>query len=184
MSQSVRRLVFVSVLAAMSYALMFTLQIPLIPVAPFLKYDPSDVPTLIGAFLFGPTAGVTIALLKATLFLLTKGTSGPVGSIQNFISTAAFAFVAGAVYKRFPSKVGALCGMIAGGLTMALVMIPVNYYWALSAYGIPQAAHLDLVRTAITPFNIARGALSTVISFPAFLILYEPLRKLVAVRAR
>lgn len=180
MNQSVRRLVFISMLAAMSYGLMFTLQIPLIPIAPYLKYDPSDVPTLIGAFILGPVAGVTIALVKATLFLITKGTSGPVGSIQNFISTAAFAFVAGIIYKRFPNKVGAVSGMIAGGLAMTLVMIPVNYYWALGAYGIPQAAHLELVRTAITPFNLARGTLSTLITFPVLLALHKPLRQLVA----
>jgi hypothetical protein len=54
MNQSVRRLVFISLLIAMSYALMFALQIPLVPVAPYLKYDPSDVPTLVGSFHLRP----------------------------------------------------------------------------------------------------------------------------------
>jgi riboflavin transporter FmnP len=59
------------------------------------------------------------------------------------------------------------------------VMIPVNYYWALGAYGIPQAAHLELVRTAITPFNLARSAMSTLLTFPVFLALKKPLGKIV-----
>lgn len=179
MNQSVRRLVFISLLIAMSYALMFALQIPLVPVAPYLKYDPSDVPTLVGSFIFGPVAGVIIAFVKATLFLMTKGTSGPVGSIQNFIASGTFALVAGLVYRRFGSKWGMLAGLVAGGLAMTAVMIPVNYYWALGAYGIPKAAHLELVRTAITPFNIARGAMSTALTFPVFLALKKPLQKIV-----
>lgn len=179
MSQPVRRLVFISMLIAMSYALMFALQIPLVPVAPYLKYDPSDVPTLVGSFIFGPVAGVTIAFVKATLFLLTKGTSGPVGSIQNFIASGTFALVAGIIYRRFPHKWGVLTGMLAGGLAMTAIMIPVNFYWALGAYGIPKAAHLELVRTAITPFNLARGALSTLLTFPVFLALQKPLGRIV-----
>ena len=179
MSQSVRRMVFISLLIAMSYALMFALQIPLVPVAPYLKYDPSDVPTLVGSFIFGPLAGVTIAFVKAALFLMTKGTGGPVGSLQNFVASGTFALVAGLVYRRFKGKWGILAGLIAGGLAMTAVMIPVNYYWALGAYGIPRAAHLELVRIAITPFNLARGALSTALTFPVFLALQKPLGKIV-----
>ncbi|HSL93060.1 MAG TPA: ECF transporter S component [Bacillota bacterium] len=179
MSQSVRRLVFISLLIAMSYALMFALQIPLVPVAPYLKYDPSDVPTLVGSFVFGPVAGVTIAFVKAALFLITKGDSGPVGAMQNFVASGTFALVAGLIYRRFSTKWGVLAGLMAGGLAMTSVMIPVNYYWALGAYGIPQAAHLELVRTAITPFNLARSAMSTVLTFPVFLALKKPLGKIV-----
>lgn len=179
MSQSIRRLVFLSLLIAMSYALMFALQIPLIPAAPYLKYDPSDVPTLLGGFLFGPVAGVVIAFVKALLFLITKGTSGPVGSIQNFAASGSFVLVAALIYRRWPQKWGVVLALLAGGLAMTIVMIPLNYYWALGAYGIPQAAHAGLIRTAITPFNLARGILSTLLTFPAFLALKIPLTRII-----
>lgn len=173
----IRRLVMMSLLAGMSYALMFTLQIPLIPAAPYLKFDPSDLPNLVGAFLLGPWAGIQIALVKAALFLFTKGTSGPVGSIMNFLSSAVFVGVAGFIYKRRPGAFSAVVGMVLGGIAMTLAMIPVNYYWALSAYGIPKELQLDLIKTALAPFNLARGALSTAITVPLFLTLSRALKK-------
>lgn len=174
---STRKLVLTALLSAMSYALMFTLQIPLIPAAPYLRFDPSDVPTLTGAFLLGPWAGVQIALVKVALFFITKGDGGPIGATMNLVSTAVLALVAGYVYKRRPGPAAALAGMIAGGLAMTLVMIPVNYYWALGAYGVPQELHADLIRTALIPFNLARGALSTAITLPLFMALSRALNR-------
>lgn len=178
MNTNLRRLVIMAMLAGMSYMLMFAVQIPLIPAAPYLKYDPSDVPTLIGSFLLGPVAGAAIAFVKAALFLLTKGTGGPVGSIQNFLASASFAVTAGLIYRKSPNKTGLLLGMITGGLVMTGVMWMSNAYWALAAYSIPQAAHANLLRTAITPFNLARSVLSTAITFPVYFYLTPVLKRL------
>lgn len=172
-----RKLVLTALLSAMSYGLMFTLQIPLIPAAPYLRFDPSDVPTLTGAFLLGPWAGVQIALVKVALFFMTRGEGGPIGATMNLVSTAVLALVAGFIYRRRPGPAAALAGMIAGSLAMTLVMIPVNYYWALGAYGVPQELHAGLIRTALVPFNLARGALSTAITLPLFLALSRALHR-------
>ncbi|MBS3872045.1 MAG: ECF transporter S component [Firmicutes bacterium] len=178
MNKQTRNLVIISMLAGMSYILMFVLQVPLIPSAPFLKYDPSDVPALIGAFIFGPLAGVVISFIKATLFLLTKGTSGPVGSIQNFLASASFALVAGLVYKKMPTKLGAFISMIAGGLAMTAVMHVSNATWALAAWGVPEAGRSAMLLTAILPFNLARMTVSTLITFPMFLGVMPILKRL------
>ncbi len=169
--QSLRTLVTMAMLAGMSYLLMFVLQVPLIPAAPFLKYDPSDVPTLIGSLLLGPLAGGVIALVKVALFFFTKGTGGPIGSIQNLLASATFAVVAGIVYRRLPNKWGALLGMLVGGVVMSVVMYASNLYWALAAWGVPEAQHAELLWTAIVPFNAARAALSTAITLPVYLAL-------------
>ncbi|MBS3950016.1 MAG: ECF transporter S component [Peptococcaceae bacterium] len=178
MNKSLRTLVLMSMFAAMSYMLMFTLQIPLIPAAPYLKYDPSDVPTLIGGFVLGPVAAVVISGVKALLYMITKGESGPVGSIQNFLASASFAFTAAMIYKKRPGLLTAGLGMLAGALVMTVIMYFSNALWALSAYGIPKAAHAGLLRTAVTPFNLARGAMSTLITFPVFVALIPALKKL------
>jgi len=163
-NRRLRNLVTMAMLAGMSYLLMFVLQIPLIPAAPFLKYDPSDVPTLIGSFLLGPLAGGIIALIKVVLFFLTKGTGGPIGSIQNFLASATFAVVTGLVYRKWPNKWGALLGLVAGGLVMSVVMYASNLTWALAAWGVPEAQHAEMLWTAIVPFNAARAALSTLLT--------------------
>ncbi|MBT9153712.1 MAG: Riboflavin transporter RibU [Firmicutes bacterium] len=175
--QNLRKLVTMAMLAGMSYLLMFVLQIPLIPAAPFLKYDPSDVPTLIGSLMLGPLAGGVIALVKVALFFLTKGTGGPIGSIQNLLASATFAFVTGLVYRKLPNKWGALLGMVAGGLVMSVVMYASNLYWALAAWGVPHAQHAELLWTAIVPFNAARAALSTLITLPLYLALAPFLKR-------
>jgi len=168
-NKQTRNLVLISMLAGMSYLLMFVLQIPLIPAAPFLKYDPSDVPALIGAFLFGPLAGIAIAFVKVALFFVTKGTGGPIGSVQNFLASATFALIAGLVYKKMPSKIGALVAMVAGGICMTAVMHISNATWALSAWGVPAEGHAAMLMTAILPFNLARMTVSTLITFPIYL---------------
>jgi len=178
MNKSLRNLVLMSMFAAMSYMLMFTMQIPLIPAAPYLKYDPSDVPTLIGGFALGPVAAVIISGIKALLYLITKGESGPVGSIQNFLASASFAFTAASIYRKRPSLITAALGMLAGALAMSFVMYISNAWWALGVYGIPKEAHAGVLRTAITPFNLARGGLSTLITFPVFAALVPALKKL------
>ena len=178
MNKSLRNLVLMSMFAAMSYMLMFAMQIPLIPVAPYLKYDPSDVPTLIGGFVLGPVAAVIISGVKALLYMITKGESGPVGSIQNFLASASFAFTAAMIYRKRPSLLMAGLGMLAGALVMSVVMYFSNAWWALGVYGIPKEAHAGVLRTAVTPFNLARGALSTLITLPVFIALMPALKKL------
>ena len=59
---SLLRLTRIAVLSALA-ALLMLLQIPY-PLAPFLKYDPSGVPVLIGAFSLGPLAGIGVVRVR------------------------------------------------------------------------------------------------------------------------
>ena len=62
-NSKVRMLVSVSMLSALSYLLTF-IKFPL-PVFPdFLTIDFSDIPAMIGAFIFGPLAGTLVLLIK------------------------------------------------------------------------------------------------------------------------
>src|SRR5690554_5019645 len=79
-TKKTRNLVMISLLAAMSFVLMYVVQIPLLPAAPFLKWDPSDLPNVLGGLVLGPGAAFLIALIKCLLFLLLKGSEGPMGA--------------------------------------------------------------------------------------------------------
>ncbi|MBI2264763.1 MAG: hypothetical protein HYU64_06270 [Armatimonadetes bacterium] len=57
MTQKARRLTRISFLGAMGTILMLSIQIPF-PWAPFLKYDPGNIPALMATFLFGPLEGM------------------------------------------------------------------------------------------------------------------------------
>ena len=49
-NNNVHNLVMISLLAAMSFVLMYAVQIPLLPTAPFLKWDPSDLPNVLAVY--------------------------------------------------------------------------------------------------------------------------------------
>lgn len=88
----------------------------------FIKLDFSDLPELIGAFAYGPVAGVIICLLR-NLIHMAVSQSGFVGELSNFILGAVFALVAGLIYKKMKTKKGALLGGTAGAAAMAGISV-------------------------------------------------------------
>ncbi|EEC6522052.1 ECF transporter S component, partial [Listeria monocytogenes] len=73
---SMKVFVSVAVLGTLAFILMM-LQFPLLPSAPFLKLDFSDIPALIGGLLFGPLAVILVELIKNVLLYIVSGS--PVG---------------------------------------------------------------------------------------------------------
>lgn len=73
-NKNLNKFIKISLLGAIAVVLMyFDFPIPFLPF-PWLKIDLSDIPALMGAFAFGPMAGVLIELLKNLLILIVKGT--------------------------------------------------------------------------------------------------------------
>ena len=104
---STRVMVGVAMLAAVAIVLQY-LEFPIPMIIPdFIKFDLSDLPALIGAFAYGPIAGVLIELVK-NLIHCAASKSFTVGELSNFILGAAFTFTAGLIYARKKSKKSAL----------------------------------------------------------------------------
>ena len=72
-------------------AILHMLDFP-VPFAPeFYKLDFGELPALIGAFAYGPVAGVMIEFCKIVLKLIFKGTSTAfVGDLANFVIGCSF----------------------------------------------------------------------------------------------
>lgn len=171
-----RVMVKVSVLAVISFILMF-FEFPLVFLAPsFIKLDISDLPALIGAFAIGPMAGVIIELLKNLLNLLIEGsTTGGVGELANFVVGAVFVYTAGAFYYRDKSFKNAIIGLGVGTIVMTVVITIANYYVMFPFYaklfGMPIDALVEmgtainskvvdlktLMLYTIVPFNLLKG---------------------------
>ena len=78
--QNTLRLATLGMLAALAVLLVALIHFPLIPAAPFLEYDPADVPILIGTFLYGPWAGLGLAGVVCIVQGVTVSAgSGPIG---------------------------------------------------------------------------------------------------------
>ena len=168
---NLRRLVLIALLAAIAFLLAF-LEFP-VPLSPsFARLDLSDLPALLGAFLLGPLAGVSIELVKNLLQLLTTSTGG-IGELANFLIGGTFVFVAGALYAKRPTPKGARSACLAASLAMGIAAAVVNYYVLLplfelfmpldqliAAFGefIPFIqTKLDVVLYNVLPFNLIKG---------------------------
>lgn len=165
------RSIKISVLGAIAFLLMF-IELPVIPLFPWLKMDFSEVPVLMGAFAFGPVAGIIIEILKLVLHLLIKGTStGGIGELANLLVGAAFVLPASIIYNKHRSKKTAIIGMIVGAIVMEIVGIVSNVYLLLPAYGmqVDSAYLMKYVTVGLVPFNGIKAAVVSLITF----ILYK-----------
>ncbi len=162
------------------------LEIPIPFIPSFIKLDFSDLPELIGAFAYGPVAGIIIALVKNIIHLAVSQ-SGYIGELSNFILGAVFAGCAGLVYKYNKTMKGALVGGIVGALAMAALSFPSNLFIVYPFYYnfMPKEAVLQAYQTIVpsmksieqsllvfnVPFTLIKGLFCVIIS----MLIYKPL---------
>lgn len=166
-----RTITGVAVLSTIVFILAyFEFPVPLSPA--FARMDLSDLPALIGAFAYGPAAGVLIELVKNALQLTSTATAG-VGELANFIMGGVFVFVAGAIYRGHKTKKAALIACLIASLAMGVTAAVVNYFILLPAFEafmpldeliasfgefIPFIrTKLDVVLFNALPFNLLKG---------------------------
>lgn len=167
---NLNKMIKISLLGAIAVVLMF-IEVPMLPAFPWLKMDLSELPVLMGAFAFGPVAGITIEALKIVLHLLLKGTqTGFVGEIANFIVGVSLVVPAAYIYHRNKSKKTAIIGMIVGGIIMGIVAIIANVYFLLPAFGMVLNAEdtLKYVTVGLLPFNGIKAVLVSVVTFAVY----------------
>lgn len=161
---NIRWVVLIGMLGAVAFILMATIQVPILPAAPYLRYDPSDVIGLIAALLAGPVAGVAVVALKDVLYLLFRARS-IFGPVANFVAVATFVGVAGWMLRgrRFTlSSLLAACAV--GGIARVLVMIPANYVILNLQFGMPPARVAELLLPVIIPFNVIATVINTALT--------------------
>lgn len=161
----------VGVLSAVAFLLMLLeFNFPFFP--PYLQYDPSEVPALIGGFAMGPAAGFAVVAGKCVLFFISgKDEAGAIGTAANFVAGFPLVLVAAWVYRRVHTLKGALAGM-ALGIAAAVAATSVgNYFVFLPAWGIA-AGRWQLILSTLIPFNALKGVITSAVT----LILYKRLR--------
>ena len=177
-----RKIAVIGVFSAISAVLMlFEFPVPFAP--PFYELDFSEIPALIGAFAFGPVAGVMIEFCKILLKLLVKGTSTAfVGDFANFVIGCSFILPASIIYLYKKSRKSALIGSITGTLIMtvfgtafnAIYLLPtfaVLYHMPMEdiiAMGTAINGHINgvvsLVIICVAPLNLIKGATVTIVT--------------------
>ena len=72
-NSKINKMTTIGILSALAIILALAFGIPIIPAAPFLKYDPKDVIIVIGAFIYGPHASIIMSSICAVLEVVFKG---------------------------------------------------------------------------------------------------------------
>lgn len=190
---NIRRLAATAMLSAIAFVLMFIeFPIPML-IPPFIKFDISDLPALLGAFAFGPWTGALIELLKNLLHIAFKGSqSAYVGELCNFILGAVMCIVAGYIYKKQKNKKRAIIGAICGAGIMALISLPINYFIVyptyVVAYKMPMPAIIGMYQKLLPasntlfkslvifnmPFTFVKGLIDAIIC----MLIYKPISPL------
>lgn len=177
-----RTMVKISVLAVIAFVLML-LDFPIWFAPPFIKFDISDLPALIGAFAMGPVSGIIIQLMKNVLKFMVKGSStGGVGELSNFVVGSIFAYTAARVYIKDKNRKSAIKGLILGTLAMSIIISIVNYVFMIPFYARLFGLPLDeivqlgskvnrfvvdfktLIIFAILPFNLLKGTIVSILT--------------------
>jgi len=178
----IKRMTVIAMLSALAFILMF-FEFP-VPFAPiFYKIDASEIPVLIGAFMFGPAAGVVIEGVKVLLHLVIKGTETAfVGDFANFILGCCYVVPAATIYLFKKTKKSAIIGMIVGTLSLVIFGSLLNAFYLLPKYaelfGMPMDSLIafgtainssitnvfSFVALAVAPFNLLKGTIVAIIT--------------------
>lgn len=159
---SIKKLTTMGILIALSMIFILVGRIPF-PPAPFLVYEPGDVPVIISGFLFGPLAGIITTLLVSTTQSLVFGGGGWIGCVMHFFATSALVGVASSVYKRNKTFKHAAIGLFWGSIAMTAVMIPMNMIF----YPLFTDTDINTVLKMIVPiilFNILKAGINSILS--------------------
>lgn len=175
MKLDVNKLVKLAMLAALSIMLMMLIRFPVIPAAPFLEYEPGDVPALIGAFIYGPAAGFMITAVVSLVQAITVSAgSGWIGALMHVIATGTMVVVAGSIYKRMHTLKGAILALAAGSICMTLVMIPLNLVMTTMFLNVPYEAVKAMIIPAIIPFNLIKAVANSALT----VLVYKPVGRI------
>ncbi|WP_304509596.1 ECF transporter S component [Anaerotignum sp.] len=172
---STRIMVSLAMLAAISVVLVAVIHFPLIPAAAFLEYDPADIPILIGAFAFGPMAGVLLVIVVSVIqgFTVSAG-GGIIGIVMHIIATGACVVVAGSIYKKNKSRKTAIAALVAGALVQTAIMVIMNMILTPLFMNVSLETVIAMLVPAIIPFNLLKAGINCTATF----ILYKSISHL------
>ncbi|WP_312047099.1 ECF transporter S component [Anaerotignum sp.] len=163
---STKVMVSLAMLGAISIVLVAAIHFPLIPAAAFLEYDPADIPILIGAFAYGPVAGLLLAIVVSIIqgFTVSAG-SGIIGIVMHIFATGACAFVAGSIYKKNKTRKNAVLALVAGALVQTVAMVIMNMIFTPLFMNIPLEKVIPMLIPIIIPFNLLKAGINGTMTF-------------------
>lgn len=161
-----RKLTVMAMLTAISVVLVYLVHTWIFPSAPFLEYDPADIPILIGAFAYGPLAGLGLTVAASAIQALTvSAKSGLYGFLMHVIATSVLTVTASVIYKKKHTKGGAALGLLCGTAAMGAVMMAANHFITPLFMGVPTETVDAMLLPVMLPFNLIKAGINSLFTF-------------------
>ena len=161
---SAARISRLAMMTAVSIVLLMLVRIPF-PPAPFLVYDPADVPIYITAFAFGPVEGLIVTLIVCLIQAFGLGGDGLYGFLMHFVATGIVAVIIGLIYRRNKTKKTAVKALVIGVIVAVIVMCIMNLIVTPVYMGAPRSAVVAMIPTVIIPFNLLKAGINALLTF-------------------
>ena len=167
---NLKQMVFLAILGAWA-VVMRLFDFPILPLAPFLKVDFSDLVVLIGLLVNGPIGAILVAAIRdISSYIMKGGEAGiPIGASMSFIASLAYILpvhlilLKGKNWNKF-IKYSLMVGLSSVSMTFAMSLL--NYFIALPLYikilNFPIESIKDYVLSLIMPFNLIKGGIVSV----------------------
>ena len=165
---STQMLVKMALMCAVSLVMLLVVRLPW-PAAPFLVYDPADVPIYITSFALGPWAGLIVTFVVSFIQAFIMGGDGLYGFLMHFVATGIVCVVIGLIYKHHKTKKNAIIALAIGIVVEVLVMCVINLFITSAYMGVSKEAIAAMLPTVIIPFNLVKIGVNSVLTF----ILYK-----------
>lgn len=166
------QLVTMALMCAIGVLLSFV-EIPLLPTAVFLKYDPSAIPAMVCGFAYGPAAGISVGVAGAIIHGLIMADF--TGAIMNILVVVGFVLPAALIYNKTRTLQSAVVGLVLSIFTATTLAVLGNLVLTPTWLGVPFDVVVAMIIPAFIPFNLIKGALNSVLT----LIIYKSISNLI-----
>lgn len=169
-----KKLAFIGILAAMAWIISF-FSFPLLYWAPFLKVDFSDIPVLLGMYVYGPLSGIAIAGIRSLLsYTASGGEAGfPIGDTTAFIASISYTLPIYYLIKnhKLTKKLTIITSSLAS-FSLTLAMTILNWLVVAPLYmkvmGFSVGPIREYLMISVIPFNLIKGILVSILFFTIF----------------
>lgn len=179
-----RKIVVIGILAALAW-IISQFSFPLLPWAPFLKIDFSDIPVVLGMYIFGPLSGIAIAAVRSLLsYVMTGGEAGfPIGDTAAFIATLSYTLpVYYIIRNRAANMKTVLMASSVGTVSLTTVLALLNWLVIAPLYiyvmGFSVGPMREYLTISVIPINLLKGAFVSIIFFALYSKLHVQLDKM------
>ncbi len=168
---STKKIAIMGLFTAIGVILSF-IELPLLGGTSFLKYDPANIPAMLGGIAFGPGPGALIGIAMQGIRGIIA--ANPIGSIMNIAGLLAFMLPVAILCRSVKSNPRLIIGLAIGSLLSIITMIAMNLLITPFYMGVPMNAVIEMIIPILLPFNIIKAILNSVLVF----VLYKSLQKL------